>query len=194
MSRAIRILLTGCLVAVAALLGAPMSSAAGDHVMIQDYAYSPATLNVQAGTTVTWTNHDEAKHDVAATSGPERFQSPMLAKGQSWSHTFRTAGSYSYYCSVHPDMRAQVAVKAAPSSEPPATSAPATAASTAPSAPAATSSSAAPSVVPQAPVLAAPQQTTPTVTLSLDPMLVIAGLVTAVAVFCLLLLGSRRQE
>ncbi|WP_325049648.1 plastocyanin/azurin family copper-binding protein [Lentzea atacamensis] len=60
------------------------------------------------GDVVTWTNQDEAAHDVAGGT----FRSPMLAEGQSWSFTFTQPGAFDYICSVHPDMRAQIVVLA----------------------------------------------------------------------------------
>jgi amicyanin len=80
---------------------------------MQGYAFAPANLTVPAGSTVTWTNQDTAPHDVKTTSGPVQIHSPMLNKGQSWSFTFTTAGSYAYYCTVHPNMTAGIAVQAA---------------------------------------------------------------------------------
>jgi hypothetical protein len=62
---------------------------------------------------VTWTNQDTAPHDVKTTSGPVSIHSPMLDKGQSWSFTFTTAGSYGYVCTVHPNMTAGITVRAA---------------------------------------------------------------------------------
>ena len=79
-------------------------------VMIMNYAYSPASLSVAVGDTVTWTNMDTAPHTVTVTSGPVQFNSGNLQKGQSYSYTFTTAGTYKYYCAVHPDMKASVTV------------------------------------------------------------------------------------
>ncbi|MCX5604217.1 cupredoxin family copper-binding protein [Streptomyces phaeochromogenes] len=90
------------------------ASAATYRVAMKGYAFSPAALTVPVGSTVTWTNQDTAPHDVKTTSGPVSIHSPMLQKGQSWSFTFTTAGSYGYYCTVHPDMTARIVVQAAP--------------------------------------------------------------------------------
>jgi plastocyanin len=79
-------------------------------VMIKGYAYSPAALTVKVGDTVTWTNMDTAPHTVTVTSGPEKFNSGNLAKGESFSYTFTKPGTYAYYCAVHPDMKASVTV------------------------------------------------------------------------------------
>jgi amicyanin len=101
--------------ALVALLSAVpgQASAATYRVTMQGYAFAPATLSVPAGSTVTWTNQDTAPHDVKTTSGPVQIHSPMLNKGESWSFTFTTAGSYAYYCTVHPNMTAGIAVQAA---------------------------------------------------------------------------------
>lgn len=90
------------------------ASAATYRVAMKGYAFSPTALTVPVGSTVTWTNQDTAPHDVKTTSGPVSIHSPMLQKGQSWSFTFTTAGSYGYYCTVHPDMTARIVVQAAP--------------------------------------------------------------------------------
>lgn len=101
--------------AVLALLLLPpgQASAATYSVTMKGYAFSPASLSVPVGSTVTWTNQDTAPHDVKTTSGPVPIHSPMLDKGESWSFTFSTAGSYGYYCTVHPDMTAGITVRAA---------------------------------------------------------------------------------
>ncbi|MEU0410304.1 cupredoxin family copper-binding protein [Streptomyces griseorubiginosus] len=198
------------------LLPSGQASAASYSVAMKGYAFSPASLSVPAGSTVTWTNYDTAPHDVKTTSGPLAIHSPMLSKGQSWSFTFTTAGSYGYVCTVHPDMTAGITVRAAPAPAPaPARTsaaprehvhtAPArTPSRTARSAPAMTMPS--PSPTPTAPAAAVPQtaaqpaatQATTATARPLDPLLVLAGLVAGVAVLCLLLVGSRtsraRQE
>lgn len=90
---------------------APSSKVA---VKIQMYAFAPAALTITQGTAVTWTNYDTAPHTVTVSSGPVTFSSPELQKGQSFTYTFTTPGTYSYYCAVHPDMTATVVVKAKP--------------------------------------------------------------------------------
>ncbi|KQV74084.1 hypothetical protein ASC61_03150 [Aeromicrobium sp. Root344] len=80
------------------------------QVMIENYKFTPASLTVAVGDTVKWTNMDTAPHTVTVTSGPVKFNSGNLSKGQSFSYTFKTPGTYSYYCAVHPDMTAKVTV------------------------------------------------------------------------------------
>lgn len=214
MKRFFALLAAAVLIALAAPQ-APSAAAATQTVMMQNYAYSPASLTVHVGDTVTWIQHDTAPHDVVTTSAPVAFRSPQLSQGQSWSYTFRTAGTYSYYCSVHPDMRAQITVQpAAPTQAPPtraSSAAPATrpvatpnrTAVAAPAAPAAPtpSSSAGTTPTPSQPAAAAappaasgvsPPVAQAAATTSLDPKLLVAGLVTAVAIGCLLLLTSRK--
>ncbi|MFD8499602.1 plastocyanin/azurin family copper-binding protein [Amycolatopsis sp. NPDC059657] len=196
-----RVLLAGFLVLAGLFLPVPSASAATRQVMMQGYAYAPSALTISVGDTVTWMQHDEAPHDVVTTSAPAAFRSPKLTQGQSWSYTFRTPGTYSYYCSVHPDMRAQIVVQAPPSTP---VSSPKPAPTTKPStktSPSVSSAVVAPSTVdsptsspppPSETQIAAPpvaQQAAAT----LDPMLLVAGLVTGIAVLCLLLLSARRE-
>lgn len=75
------------------------ASTTGSEVVIEDFAYGPATLEVPAGTTVTWTNLDVAPHTVTATAG---FDSGLLNEGGSFNHTFDAAGDYAYRCAYHP--------------------------------------------------------------------------------------------
>lgn len=180
------------------LLPAPAGAAARHQVMIMNFTLSPNALTVRAGDTITWTNHDEAPHDVVSSSGPAVFRSPLLEKGQSWTQTFTAAGSYAYYCGVHPDMRAQLVVLAAETPTPapvqrqPVTQRPAVTTTT-------TTTTAAPA--PAGPVERQPEQPAPerealaaqVVGQRLDPMLLVAGIVGALAVLCLLLIGARPE-
>ncbi len=195
------LLLSGLLLALGIPWTATPAAAATQQVMMQGYAFSPSALTVHVGDTVTWMQHDEAPHDVVTTSAPVAFRSPQLSQGQSWSYTFRQAGTYAYYCSVHPDMRATVTVLPAATTAPAqpttkaAVAAPPAKATAPPKTTTAASSSARPTTTvatpgpSTAPAVAQAAADTPS---TLDPMLLVAGLVTGVAVVCLLLLGSRR--
>jgi amicyanin len=82
---------------------------AGNKVMVDNFSFTPATTSVPVGTTVTWTNHDDIPHNVVS---PERtFKSPVLDTDEMFSHTFTAAGTYKYYCSIHPRMTGQVVVR-----------------------------------------------------------------------------------
>lgn len=111
----------------AAAQPAAAQPAATKTVEIMGYKYTPAELTIAVGDTVTWTNHDSAPHNVVVTNGPEKFTSPLLQQGQAYTYTFSKAGTYSYYCSVHPDMTAKVTVTGGstpPTTQPPTTQPP----------------------------------------------------------------------
>jgi plastocyanin len=92
-------------------------------VAIQNFAFNPATLNVQVGTKVTWKNLDSTAHHVVSDTGA--FDSGVLNNGQSYSFTFNQAGNYPYHCSIHPSMKGTIVVTTtAPSN--PSTSTPST--------------------------------------------------------------------
>lgn len=77
-------------------------------VTIQNFAFSPGAVRVTKGATVTWTNRDSAPHQIDA---DEKFpSSPVLNQGQSYSYTFDETGTFSYYCAIHPSMKASVEV------------------------------------------------------------------------------------
>lgn len=82
-----------------------------DKVDIKNFAFSPEKITVKKGTTVTWTNQDTIKHDVTPDNPSADFKaSELLAKGESYSFTFNTVGTFSYHCSPHPQMKATVEV------------------------------------------------------------------------------------
>ena len=73
------------------------------------YVFSPASVTIGAGSTVTWTNKGKAPegHDVKG----DGFESGKLDQGQAYSHTFSAPGSYPYICSIHPFMKGTVVVQ-----------------------------------------------------------------------------------
>ena len=87
---------------------------AGVPVAIQNYGFNPQTVTVPVGTTVTWTNLDTVQHqitDSSTTLAPGLlFISKPLGKGDSYSFTFTSAGTYQYYCMIHPYMRGTIFV------------------------------------------------------------------------------------
>lgn len=86
----------------------PPAPAAPVSVAISNFAFVPANLTIKKGTTVTWTNTDDAQHTVTGdTSGPA---SSLLAKGSTYSFTFAAAGTVSYHCSPHPFMHGTITV------------------------------------------------------------------------------------
>jgi plastocyanin len=82
----------------------------GIEVKIDNFTFGPAALTVSAGTTVTWTNSDDVPHTVVS-DDKTTFRSKALDTGDKFSYTFAKPGKYSYFCSVHPKMIAQVIVQ-----------------------------------------------------------------------------------
>jgi plastocyanin len=78
--------------------------------------YDPSPANVAVGTTVTWTNNDATLHTVYSgtpddsANGGKLFQSTYMAKGQTFEHKFDTAGTFDYYCTLHPFMIGKIVV------------------------------------------------------------------------------------
>jgi plastocyanin len=92
-------------------MGIGLQSAAAQQsasVSIVNFAFDPASLQVPAGTTVTWTNNGGAPHTVTADDGS--FDSGTLQPGASFSQTFNTAGTIAYHCSIHPQMVASIVI------------------------------------------------------------------------------------
>jgi len=79
------------------------------EVNIDNFRFGPGTLTVPAGTTVTWTNRDDIPHTVVSTEGV--FKSRVLDTDEKFSFTFSKAGSYPYFCSIHPKMTGKVVVQ-----------------------------------------------------------------------------------
>ncbi|HEY7032485.1 MAG TPA: cupredoxin domain-containing protein [Thermomicrobiales bacterium] len=112
------LLMTMLLVAPVSRPSLPRVAAQGDtaSVEIQDFQFSPATLEVTVGTTVTWTNAGNAPHTVTSDDGV--FDSGQLSNGQTFSFTFDQVGTFAYHCNIHPQMTAQIVVKEAAAAPP----------------------------------------------------------------------------
>jgi plastocyanin len=105
------LILIGALALALAL--ATGAGAADTTVEMRDNAFIPESITVQAGDTVTWTSHDPEAHTVTFLSGPEKPGSGELNDGQSFTHTFRLPGDYSYTCGLHANMNGSLTVQAA---------------------------------------------------------------------------------
>ncbi len=79
-------------------------------VRIDNFTFTPATLTVKIGTTVTWTNGDDIPHTVVATD--KSFKSKVLDTDDRFSVTFTRPGTVSYFCSLHPHMTGKIIVTA----------------------------------------------------------------------------------
>jgi plastocyanin len=85
------------------------STPAPGKVAIADFDYDPKAITVQAGTTVTWTNSDDAAHTATAEDGS--FDTGTLDRGDSKTVSFDEPGTYAYYCRFHAFMKATVEVE-----------------------------------------------------------------------------------
>ncbi len=92
-------------------IGAAIAPAAASTTTVQlrDDAYSPSTVTIHAGDTVVFVNNDDDAHTVTATDGS--FDSKGLDTHERWSHTFTKAGTYPYFCQLHPFMKGTVIVQ-----------------------------------------------------------------------------------
>jgi len=104
------------MIAMLFMFGVPGSVAANDQpsaatavVKIDNFVFGPQTITVPVGTTVTWTNSDDIPHTAASTDGV--FKSKVMDTDEKFSYTFTKAGTYSYYCTIHPKMTGKVVVQ-----------------------------------------------------------------------------------
>jgi plastocyanin len=98
--------------AVAALAVAGPAGAATKTINIYGSTFSPTSATIIEGDTVTWVNRDNANHQILADKG--QFASAILRPKQTFSFTFRAAGTYTYYDELHPKLRGTIIVKGAP--------------------------------------------------------------------------------
>jgi plastocyanin len=84
-------------------------SAANAEVKIDNFVFGPDTLTVPVGATVTWTNKDDIPHTTVSTDGV--FKSKVMDTDEKFSYTFAKAGTYPYYCTIHPKMTGKVVVQ-----------------------------------------------------------------------------------
>jgi plastocyanin len=87
----------------------PTHSSHYHSVSIQNFAFSPASLNAAVADTVVWTNNDSTTHTVTSDSGSELDHS--LAPGGTYQHIFAAAGAFHYHCSIHTTMHGLVTVQ-----------------------------------------------------------------------------------
>src|SRR5215831_6992659 len=93
----------------AGLAGAADEAAKTATVKIDNFSFGPVELKVPVGTTVTWTNRDDIPHTVVSTD--KVFKSKVLDTDEKFSFTFSKAGTYPYFCSIHPKMTGKVVVQ-----------------------------------------------------------------------------------
>jgi amicyanin len=78
-------------------------------VTIDNFSFTAPELTVAVGTTVKWVNHDDIPHNVVASN--KAFRSKPLDTDDAYSFTFASAGSYDYFCGLHPKMQGKIIVK-----------------------------------------------------------------------------------
>lgn len=91
------------------IAGASKAAPANVKISIDNFSFGAMRVTVPVGTTVTWINNDDIPHTVRAVNG--LFHSKPLDTIDTYSFTFIKAGVYDYFCSIHPQMTAQVVVK-----------------------------------------------------------------------------------
>src|SRR5579863_366892 len=96
------------------LLGVTLAFAAvtaqeANTVTIDNFTFTPKELTVPVGTTVKWVNHDDMPHTVMDTN--KSFRSKPLDTDDTFSFTFATAGTFNYFCSLHPQMVGKITVQ-----------------------------------------------------------------------------------
>jgi plastocyanin len=81
----------------------------GAAVDMKNLAFVPASITIKVGETVTWTNSDSTAHTVTGDKG--EFDSGNMDSGKTFSFTFQTAGTFTYHCTIHPNMTGTVVVQ-----------------------------------------------------------------------------------
>lgn len=88
---------------------APANAVEATAVNIADYKFGPQDIKVKVGTTVTWTNNDSVRHNVAGINN-DLPEGKLIGRGETYTYTFDKAGVYKYRCTPHPYMLASVTV------------------------------------------------------------------------------------
>ena len=109
-SRAVVVaMLLGPILGAMLALGAVAAQDATNVITIDNFTFAPKELTVAVGTTVKWVNHDDIPHLVVEKK--TTFRSKALDTDDSYSYTFASAGTFDYFCGLHPHMVGQVIVK-----------------------------------------------------------------------------------
>ena len=109
-SRAVIVaILLGPVVGAMLAVGAVAAQDATNVITIDNFTFTPPELTVAVGTTVKWVNHDDIPHLVV--NKDKAFRSKALDTDDSFSYTFASAGTFDYFCGLHPHMVGKVIVK-----------------------------------------------------------------------------------
>lgn len=96
----------------------PRASAASHAVDISNFSFSPNSITIAPGDSVTWTNNDGTTHTVTGVG----WESGFLNNGNTYTHQFNTSGDFSYHCSIHTYMTGVIHVTSGNTTPPPTTS------------------------------------------------------------------------
>jgi plastocyanin len=109
-SRAVVVaVLLGPILGTMLAFGTVLAQEASNVITIDNFTFSPKELTVAVGTTVKWVNHDDIPHTVVEKK--TTFRSKALDTDDAYSYTFTSAGTFDYFCGLHPHMVGQVVVK-----------------------------------------------------------------------------------
>jgi plastocyanin len=103
---------TATMLAAVVIPSSAQTAAPASAISIDNFTFTPASLTVKAGTTVTWTNRDDIPHGIASSSNAFK-KSKALDTDDSFSFTFETPGTFQYFCYLHPHMTGTIVVEAA---------------------------------------------------------------------------------
>ena len=106
---ALAIEVAGVRAAVTSVATGTQAAPATTDVKIDNFTFGPADVTVKAGSTITWTNRDDIPHTVVSTD--KAFKSKVLDTDDHYSFTFASAGTFTYFCSIHPKMTGRIVVK-----------------------------------------------------------------------------------
>ena len=99
----------GAMLAFGAVAAQDATKKDANEITIDNFTFTPKELTIAVGTTVKWVNHDDIPHTVVEKK--TTFRSKALDTDDSYSFTFTSAGSFDYFCGLHPHMVGQVIVK-----------------------------------------------------------------------------------
>lgn len=104
----LRLAATTAALPIAATMVQADGHATNHTIVIKDFAFTPANITIKAGDTITWVNQDSAQH--SAWDLNDQFDTGLLSTGQSASLAFASAGTFSYRCRPHGNMRGTITI------------------------------------------------------------------------------------
>src|SRR5215831_3884685 len=94
--------------AVCGIVYGALAASGETHLTIDNFTFNPDTITISVGTKIVWENNDDIPHSIVETTG--KFRSAALDTEDKFSFTFDKAGSYEYFCGLHPRMQGKVVV------------------------------------------------------------------------------------